>query len=124
MIYGIFFFRKKLMNCLRQRPDLPLCFPFVDEVIKDRFNVIRDYILVRSCCLLVNHIHCNQSNLSTLLCIVHSAAPRHLVGPLLTTLGVKPDSNVGNKMSNHLEVILWALENNLSVTGISYFTFY
>ncbi|KAH8869184.1 rhoptry protein [Schistosoma japonicum] len=114
--------RLGLADCLKQNPDLPIT-SFADAKIVERFNIVRDYLLVRASRLLAYELE--STVISSYLpkqfaCLVHVTAPKHLVPELLNISLCKSDKTSDVCKNPHIDLISWALEQNLNVADYAF----
>ncbi|KAK4475362.1 hypothetical protein MN116_002425, partial [Schistosoma mekongi] len=114
--------RLGLADCLKQNPDLPIT-TFADAKIVERFNMVRDYLLVRASRLLAYELE--STVISSYLpkqfaCLVNVTAPKHLVPELLNISLCKSEKTSDVCRNPHIDLISWALEQNLNVADYAF----
>uniref|UniRef100_A0A5K4F496 Uncharacterized protein n=1 Tax=Schistosoma mansoni TaxID=6183 RepID=A0A5K4F496_SCHMA len=113
--------RLGLADCLKQSPDLPII-SFADKQIIERFNMVRDYLLVRASRLLAyeleSNVNCNYIP-KQFTCLVHVTAPKHLISELLN-ISLCKSEKISHSKNPHIDLISWTLEHSLNVTDYAF----
>uniref|UniRef100_A0A094ZHG4 Uncharacterized protein n=1 Tax=Schistosoma haematobium TaxID=6185 RepID=A0A094ZHG4_SCHHA len=113
--------RLGLADCLKQNPDLPII-SFADKQIIERFNMVRDYLLVRASRLLAyeleSNVNCNYLP-KQFTCLVHVTAPKHLISELLN-ISLCKSEKISQSKNPHIDLISWTLEQKLNVTDYAF----
>ncbi|CAH8682473.1 unnamed protein product [Schistosoma rodhaini] len=113
--------RLGLADCLKQSPDLPII-SFADKQIIERFNMVRDYLLVRASRLLAYELESNVNGNyipKQFTCLVHVTASKHLISELLN-ISLCKSEKISHSKNPHIDLISWTLEHNLNVTDYAF----